>query len=337
MTSYDNWNSVGGGRVFALDIIRIIAAISVIILHSFAIYTGSWHEPIAFEYIRLYDIIGHLFSTFAVPSFVAIAGFLFQKSKNSNFHSFIYKKIKRLILPSLVFSYLYVIVFKHFDGWNSVMEIVNGAGHLWFLPMLFWCYILAFILKYVLNLKLKWVLLISILLLGLQIFDIPLGVSRCFAYFIYFVLGALICEYEKLTHQNKHNVCVIVSLLIIYIISFSFSIYIDDLPKSTFVSLCGKIGKYVNGITSTLIIFMLAEWLVPRVINKKVLLEISSCSMGVYILQQFVLMILLYKIQLSRLISPLLLPWTMFIVTLTLCYIFTGIALKTKIGRDLLA
>ena len=115
-------------RVFAIDIIRIISAISIIIVHSFAIYTGSWHKPIAFEYIRLYDLIGHFFSTFAVPSFVAIAGFLFQKSNNSNFHSFIEKKLKRLILPSLVFSYLYILLFKHFDGWTSVMEIVNGGS-----------------------------------------------------------------------------------------------------------------------------------------------------------------------------------------------------------------
>lgn len=324
-------------RVFAIDVIRIISAISVIILHSFAIYTGSWHKPIAFEYIRLYDLIGHFFSTFAVPSFVAIAGFLFQKSNNSNFHSFIYKKLKRLILPSLVFSYLYILLFKHFDGWTSVMEIVNGAGHLWFLPMLFWCYILAFIMKYVLNLKLKWLILISIILLGLQIFDVPLGVSRCFAYFVYFVLGALIWEYELLIPHNKDNVCVTASLLIVFIISFSFSIFIADFPKSAFVSLCGKIGKYVNGIISTLIIFLLAEWLALRVKNKKTLIRISSCTMGVYILQQFILMLMLYKIQVSRYISPLLLPWAIFIVTLTLCYIFTIIALKTKIGRALLA
>ena len=79
-------------------------------------------------------------------------------------------------------------------------------------------------MKYVLNLKLKWVILISIILLGLQIFDIPLGVSRCFAYFVYFVLGALIWEYGLLIPHNKDNVCVTYSLLIVFIISFSFSI-----------------------------------------------------------------------------------------------------------------
>ena len=58
---------------------------------------------------------------------------------------------------------------------DSAMYILNGAGHLWFLPMLFWCFILMWILK-----EIHWggQILIAILLLILPIPSLPLRISE---------------------------------------------------------------------------------------------------------------------------------------------------------------
>lgn len=63
-------------RFSNIDVFRVLLTISIVILHCFAIYTSAWKEPQDFSPVGVYSIIGLFFSSFTVPSFVFISGFL---------------------------------------------------------------------------------------------------------------------------------------------------------------------------------------------------------------------------------------------------------------------
>ena len=66
------------------------------------------------------------------------------------------------------------------------------------------------------------------------------------------------------------------------------------------------------------------------------LLLLNDNSMGIYIFQQFVLMILYYKTDLPLYIGPYLLPWVGIIVTLLISLALSVLLRKTKIGRSII-
>ncbi len=75
--------------------------------------------------------------------FTYISGFVlyFQKKKNQSFPSLLWNKVKRLIIPCILFGCAYYFLFP------SMMNItwpapVNGT-HLWYLPMIFLCIIVG--------------------------------------------------------------------------------------------------------------------------------------------------------------------------------------------------
>ena len=152
-------------RFKEVDINRVLSILLIVILHSLAFYTGAWAAPDDFQSVGLYKYLGKLCGSVAVPSFVFISGFLFRSqitTKKQDFASLIKKKAKRLLLPSVIFSILYVLLFnEEIFSLSSLFDILNGAGHLWFLPMLFCSFCASF---YLFRLPNKYSLLIAALL-----------------------------------------------------------------------------------------------------------------------------------------------------------------------------
>lgn len=62
------------------------------------------------------------------------------------------KKAERLILPSVVFSLVYWQLFNGditdlVGGGKIVISVLSGVGHLWYLPVLFWCFVSLWIVE----------------------------------------------------------------------------------------------------------------------------------------------------------------------------------------------
>ena len=92
-----------------IDLLRIICAIMVIALHTGAIYGKN----ISGEYPRYYFTIGNFYHSVtrtAVPIFIMLSGSFLLKNVNNMNYRYYYKKIsKNIILPTLIFSFLYVL------------------------------------------------------------------------------------------------------------------------------------------------------------------------------------------------------------------------------------
>ena len=132
-------------RLDEVTLMRCILALLIVFMHSFTCYNGGWPEPEGFVDVPVFKWMSRFSFAFTLQAFVFISGYLFAfqriTSKRTGGHLII-NKLKRLILPSILFSIVYFIIFYPYKGLgNAVYSIINGCGHMWFLPMLFWCFI----------------------------------------------------------------------------------------------------------------------------------------------------------------------------------------------------
>lgn len=139
-------------RMVYLDVLRILAAFSVVMLHSaaqfwYALDVRSTEWLIANSYDAVFR--------FGVPVFVMISGALFLNPQYTVDIKHLYKhNILRLVIIYIVWSTIYGLFDCfwlediHTLGLKDILrEIIEGRYHLWFLPMLVGIYILLPILK----------------------------------------------------------------------------------------------------------------------------------------------------------------------------------------------
>ena len=95
---------------------RAVLVISIVLGHSFAIYTGSNARPLpeGVSFLEFYKYINPAVISFHLQGFVFIAGFLFGAQMNMRVIGnlpFVLKKAKRILLPMLIFGFLYIFLF----------------------------------------------------------------------------------------------------------------------------------------------------------------------------------------------------------------------------------
>lgn len=143
-----------------LDLLRVICTVMVIILHVAALYGKEIHLTNEYElYPKYYFTVGNFYHSItrtAVPIFVMLSGaFLLDNPKNIQYIRFYKKTFKNIILPTLIFSILYVLYslciemvtpiiigdspnyLKPFKDWW-----MEGAPyyHMWYMYMIIGCY-----------------------------------------------------------------------------------------------------------------------------------------------------------------------------------------------------
>ncbi len=308
-------------RVWQFELLRCLACLSVVLLHS----TG--HFVVSEE---SYDFFGALMrsaSSAGVPLFVMISGyFLLSNPKNVNCNYFYERRLKRIGVPLLFWSFFYVVLFvsmrwikgastikaSYVLGW--LYQGTPGSGyHLWYLYMILGLYaitpFLTFIYK---NYSTKVVLSLCVLL-----------------YLAYFIQSNYL-----IYRTNSYRSSLFAPLLsVAFIPYFIFGKYFGDKTTSdasyrekskiigtaaAFVFctvslfetwLCGKISyKWGLCILSPLVtlqavsvyLFVLSIKAKPREKTSAFLERISSLTFGIYLFHAFFL--LLVSILRSRLL-----------------------------------
>lgn len=136
-------------RMVHYDLLRIVAAFSVVMLHSAG---QKWYElPVTGREWQIADAWDALFR-FGVPIFVMISGVIFL-SRDVDIRRLYSHNIFRLLAMYLIWSGIYGLYdCRNFDlqaaGWKAVLkEVLSGRYHLWFLPMIVGIYMLLPILR----------------------------------------------------------------------------------------------------------------------------------------------------------------------------------------------
>lgn len=189
-------------------VIRLVLIVLLVLYHSFCMYSGAWKPLDGMPDIKAYWWIDKVSYSFMLESFVLISGYLFafqyEKGKIRNIKSLVISKTQRLLVPSIIFSVIYLLLFKpEISRFGVVYDIINGIGHMWFLPMLFWCFIMTY---YFNKIKIKE----ELKLVGLFVFamlpslPIPLRIGTSLHYLFFFYLGGYLwyCRESLIKARN---------------------------------------------------------------------------------------------------------------------------------------
>ena len=184
-----------------IDILKGIAAISVIAGHAIQRGMVTGYEE---------NIIFKLIYTYHMPLFMFLSGYTLYLSNPIYNKKFLIKRFKRLIIPTILWSYLlYFIKDFGFVGIKPFVKFPNGIlgyskkliAHpdfiIWFLYVVFICNLIFYIGQKLCN---KY-LIIYLLFITAIIFILPsgyLGIWRIKFHLPIFILGYFIAKYKDL-------------------------------------------------------------------------------------------------------------------------------------------
>jgi len=138
-------------RNTGLDLLRILAAFSVIVLHTSA---HVWNYLPILSRSWIYACACNIFTRFSVPAFVMISGALFLNPDHSiNIKKLWLHSILRLFIIYIIWSSIYGLIecknigFSTLSHTEIIKKMIIGRYHLWFLPMIITIYMLTPILR----------------------------------------------------------------------------------------------------------------------------------------------------------------------------------------------
>ena len=200
------------------DLLRIICSIGVIFIHVSSIYLNNAatnHNTIETFNIAIasfFNCIGR----FAVPCFFMLSGaLLLGNENNKNYKNFYIKALKKIVIPTIVFSIFYFIL-------RVILQMINGTTpslfsmikralcgdvyyHLWYMYVLIGIYALipiVMLFKDSINKKTFYIVsvvffTISVICLHVESFKITWNFGRSFLYLSYVMIGYTISDCFK--------------------------------------------------------------------------------------------------------------------------------------------
>ena len=326
-----------------INILRPIIIVLLVLYHSFIIYTNGWPKVEGIEECVIYYWIAKLSYASMLETFTFISGYLFAyaiyNGKKYSFRSLTIKKIKRLIIPCIVFTIIYSFLFyeKSYFSLGYVYDILNGLGHMWYLPMLFWCFLAAYL---ILNIKIKesYKLILLLLLAVFSLVPLPLRMHSSCYYLFFFYLGIYIYN-KKLNLELKCKKILMGGafffafiLIQIQIYDMNVTGYVETLIKFALINFT----KICYALVGLFFLYSLSIKLSKNSRQPHILKDINKLCFGIYLIQQFVLKILYYETSLPLLCGTYLLPWVGFIIALVSSTLLALILKKTRLGNSLI-
>ena len=335
-------------RLDEVTILRPLAIFLVVFYHSFSIYDGKWPLPEGVIPSNCYNWLADIAYSFMLPLFVLMSGYLFsfqlnEKESRVTFISLLNNKFRRLLIPCYTFGILYLLIIQrplHFHFGSIVSSLLDGVGHLWFLPMLFWCFIASYTLHRQFKLSTWQVLSLCLILYLVVPKTLPFRIGYSCWFFIYFEIG----------YYLRHNISFVRSRIkplaaysgIFYIVLFliiSVMFNHSDSPTGSiryFYAAFNKIGSLGYGILGCIFVFCISLFITEKHRTlPKFISEVDKLCFGVYIYHQFILKILYYNTKIIAINTPFL-PWCSLFVTILTSLLLAYITRLSIIGRKLI-
>lgn len=336
-------------RLDEVTLMRTVLAILIVFMHSFTIYQGGWTQPENYVDIPIYKWIARISFAFTLEAFVFISGYLFAfqritLNRVGGVIDLVINKLKRLILPSVIFSLLYFPLFFDYNGLGDLIyNILNGCGHMWFLPMLFWCFIGCWLLE-IIKLGDGYKLALLICLNLTFIFSLPFQLNKAAFYMVYFYSGYVVYKYSdsiKKWVRRRHIVIgwlLFAALFVIFRPLRDFLVVPEtsNLFRLFLIKIANHSCQFIYASAGSLIFYLTTLYYTQFYEIKTIIRKAATTCFGVYLFQQFILKFMYYKTSVPAFVGPYMLPWVGFIITLPLSYLVTTLILRTKVGKFLI-
>lgn len=214
---------------------------------------------------------------------------------------------------------------------------------MWFLPMLFWCFIFAWgFLNLPCSYKVK--LALSITLAIVSWLPIPFRIGMALYYQLFFILGFFLVQKRELILNSLTPLRLSCIWLVNIIVLILYIVYGDALTQLSKETLQEKVLFYsMNNVERLIVSFIgvvslystalyyirnhdLSDWFV----------KLGACCFGVYIFQQFILKIMYYQTSFPAEVGPYWLPWLSAIITLVISWLLTVILRRCRLFKMIL-
>lgn len=202
--------------LYEVSLIRPFVIFLLVVMHSFTKTSAGGLRTNDYQLPGIYQWLCHFISGFRIETIALVAGYVFAYQsivlkRKYELKPFVVKKFKRLIIPMLFFGLFYYVMFLYTPSTFSVSSFLlqwfSGCGHLWFLPMLFWCFLTIWLIDhYCLSSWKTLVVLAAFAILPLPFSRLPLGLARL-PHFLFFVYGGYFL-YEQRLFILRHGLSI---------------------------------------------------------------------------------------------------------------------------------
>ena len=310
-------------RNINLDLIKVLACIGVVLLHTTMIgfkETGSWNLLAYLYYL----------GTYSIPLFFMVNGYLLLGKKDITY-SYILQKVKWILIT--VSSWTFIVwLFKRDFAVNPVKKIIGSMvqkGYFfqfWFFGALILIYLCLPILKKFLNSKRSYLYILSSLVtIGLvfelanMVLQMPLQsyfiqTFRLWTWFFYYILGGLVAQFDKEIIKKGFKRWMKVVAVLLLLIS---PVILFFLAKTIYHNL---FAEYFYDILFVKIVslgfFLMVLTLSLEEDKSKWIVYLSNQTMGVFIVHTYVMKVLEKLLGFSYTGAYLLFPISTFCVSL---------------------
>ena len=318
-------------RNINLDLIKVLACIGVVLLHTTMIgfkETGSWNLLAYLYYL----------GTYSIPLFFMVNGYLLLGKRNITY-SYILQKVRWILITVLSWTFI-VWLFKRDFAVNPVKKVLGSMvqkGYFfqfWFFGALILIYLSLPILKKILNSKRRYLYILSSLVAIGLIFELvniilqmPLQsyviqTFRLWTWFFYYILGGLVAQFDKDIIKKGFNRWMKIVTVLLLLIS---PVILFFLAKTIYHNLFAEYFYDILFVKIVSLGFFLTVLTLPLNENKsKWIVYLSNQTMGVFIVHTYVMKVLEKLLGFSYTGSYLLLP----IFTLCLSLIVVSLLMK---------
>lgn len=318
-------------RILYLDLVKVTAAISVIIIHIFAPIITFYNDNLSQTQMIVFKSLRY-FCNWAVPCFVMVTGALLLKSnKEINYKLMFSKYIPRILYALLIFGFLYAwmeIIFneKQINIYQIKTVFYNIMtnklwDHMWYLYMLLGLYLIIPILKLFVNHSKEGDYLIalfilfasnSILPLISRIFNISFGIQIQTAsiYVFFLLLGNYFSE--------RRSIPIKASFLLIGLPSLILFLFASNIFK---------LSNFDNEFTySSPMIVLIAIGLFTLMMNysgkSKLVTTLGNLSFTIYLIHPLFINIILKLLKINPSRYPVLIVIVVMLIAVPIASVF---------------
>lgn len=322
--------------------VKTVLMILVVLGHSVNFWKGNWFSAVEPSFSsNILVLISDFVNSFHIYAFVIVSGYVYAflriiKGKYPKYLSFLYNKVLRLIIPFIFTCFIWVApVGCYFNGY-SLKECLNryllgiSPNQLWFLLMLFWCFVFAWPLTKMFKdqaiLSLGVVLVFYIVgIVGSHFIPNYYSIWTGSEYLLFFWLGFQIFVYRTKFFSIPTYVWII-SYFILFISERVFA----------FSGVIASLLQVMIHLIGALMAFFTIQWLATKVDwkNSKLFWAFSKKSMPIYLFhQQFIYIIIIW---LNGKVNPYFNAGLNFIVAMLAAFIVSSLLMKFKWTRFLI-
>ena len=341
-------------RIVNYDLLRILAAFSVVMLHSAAQF---WYDlPVTgmeWKIVNAYDACFR----FGVPVFVMLSGAIFLNPDRELDMKRLYRhNILRLVVIYLLWGAVYGLLdcwrfgFANLTWKQIAKEMASGRYHMWYIPMLVGIYVLLPILR-------SWILRadrgnIRYFLMLFVILQILRTTASCFvvnsellhflslgeiqmagSYLGYFVLGYYIAHVGIPQKYHKYFYVAAVPAALLNILISDIHTARDGSPNG---AIYDSFGLFTFVIVMAIFLFFIERLKTCRwsVRSAAVITEVSKATLGIYLMHIGVIEVLQPLGIHSAMIPVAAGVPLLALLTFFLCYVFSALLRRIRlVGR----